>query len=123
MNKMSLEALTREQLEQARDSAAGRSAHTVYGGHDAVLRQTVVALTAGTTLAEHQNPGEATVQVLTGRVRLGAGATTWEGRTGDLLVVPPQHHDLTAIEDAAVLLTVALSRSARKPADEAEHRP
>lgn len=108
MNKMSLEAMAREQLDQARSSTSGRSASTVHGGHEAVLRHTLIAMVAGTILAEHRNPGEATVLVLAGRVRLGAGGVTWDGRTGDLLVVPPQHHDLTAVEDAAVLLTVAV---------------
>jgi quercetin dioxygenase-like cupin family protein len=35
-----------------------------------VLRQTVVGMLAGTELGEHNNPGEATVHVLRGRVRL-----------------------------------------------------
>lgn len=117
MNKMSLEALAREQLEHARSATSGRSASTVHGGHDAVLRHTLIAMVAGTTLAEHRNPGEATVLVLSGRVRLGAGEVSWDGRTGDLLVVPPHHHDLTAVEDAAVLLTVAVP----SPAADAGH--
>jgi quercetin dioxygenase-like cupin family protein len=110
MQKMSLDALAREHLRRAHQSPAGRSAETVYGGHEHSLRQTVVALTAGTALAEHENPGEATVHVLTGRVRLGAGADSWEGRDGDLIVIPPARHDLTAVTDAAVLLTVAKHR-------------
>jgi quercetin dioxygenase-like cupin family protein len=69
-----------------------------------------MAMTAGTTLKEHENPGEATVHVLAGRVRLGAGADTWEGRRGDLLLLPPMRHHLHAIEDAAVLSTVAKLR-------------
>jgi quercetin dioxygenase-like cupin family protein len=109
MHKLSLEALAREQLERARQASAGRSAATVFGGHEQTLRQTLVALTAGTTLAEHENPGEATVHVLSGRVRLTAGEDSWDGRAGDLLVIPPSRHDLRAVDDAAILLTVAIT--------------
>lgn len=42
-----------------------------------------------------------------GRVRLSVGQHTWEGRHGDLLVVPGSSHSLQALEDSAVLLTVA----------------
>jgi len=66
----------------------------------------VVALTKGTSLAEHDSPGEATLQVLSGRVVLTAGDDSWEGRTGDLIVIPPARHRLDALEDATVLLTV-----------------
>ncbi|MCW2812003.1 MAG: LuxR family transcriptional regulator [Friedmanniella sp.] len=110
MQKSSLTALGREQLELARASSSGRSASTVYGGHEHVLRQTVVALVSGHRLDEHANPGEATVQVLLGRVSLRAGADTWSGRTGDLLIVPEAVHALEALEDSVILLTVAKRR-------------
>jgi quercetin dioxygenase-like cupin family protein len=110
MQKKSLVALAREHLGRARQSTTGRSAETVYGGHEHGLRQTVLALTEGTTLAEHESPGEATVHVLTGRVRLGAGADSWEGRDGDLIIIPSARHDLQALTDAVVLLTVAKRR-------------
>jgi quercetin dioxygenase-like cupin family protein len=72
-----------------------------------VLRQTLIALTTGSELAEHENPGEATIQVLSGRVRLDAGGDQWEGRQGDLLLVPPTRHSLVCVEDAVILLSVA----------------
>jgi quercetin dioxygenase-like cupin family protein len=107
MQKMSLPALAREQQELAAAASSGRSARTVWGGHERVLRQTVIALTAGSSMSEHENPGEATLQVITGRVRLAAQGNQWDGRQGDLLFLPPVRHSLLAINDAVVLLTVA----------------
>lgn len=107
MEKLSLDALAREQSAKAAQASSGRSASTVYGGHEHVLRQTVIAMRTGTVLADHENPGEATVHVLHGRIRLTAGDVSWEGRKGDLIVVPLSVHSLQALEDATVLLTVA----------------
>ena len=73
MEKFSITALAREQLNMARESSSGRCASTVFGGHEHTLRQTVIAIKAGHKLSDHANPGEATVQVLRGRVRLTAG--------------------------------------------------
>jgi len=106
MDVVSLSALAAEQIAAAHASPAGRSARTIHGGHAHALRQTVLALLAGRALSEHESPGEATLYVLAGRVRLSAGDHSWEAATGDYVDVPPGRHDLAAIDDSAVLLSV-----------------
>ncbi|SCF28718.1 Cupin domain protein [Micromonospora viridifaciens] len=103
----SLHALAEEQLGLARAAGSGRSARTVHGGPAAALRQTLIALVAGQELAEHASPGDATLQVLRGRVRLVAQDRSWPGEPGDLLVIPDARHAVHADEDSVVLLTVA----------------
>jgi quercetin dioxygenase-like cupin family protein len=105
VRKVSLDAIAREQLEAAGRAASARASTTVVGGHEHVMRQTVVALTAGAVLAEHENPGEATLYVIVGRVDLQVGEDTWQARTGDLIEIPQARHSLLAVEDSAVLLT------------------
>src|SRR5215469_15736704 len=83
MQKLSLDALARELLKRAAEAAGGRAAQTVVGGHERVLRQTVIAMVRDATLAEHANPGEASLHVLRGRVLLSASDHAWEGREGD----------------------------------------
>lgn len=105
-HKTSLIALARHELDHAREASSGRSSSTVFGGHEHQLRQTVMALRAGEKLAEHQNPGEATLQILEGRVTLLAGEVSWNCSVGDLITIPPGLHSLDAVDDSVVLLTV-----------------
>lgn len=105
MLKTSLEALGRELLDGARGNSADRASRTVVGGHEHVLRQTVIALTAGSELSEHENPGEASLFVLVGRIVLRSGSDSWDGRPGDLIEIPPARHSVHATDDAVILLT------------------
>jgi quercetin dioxygenase-like cupin family protein len=106
MDSISLTNLAAQQLTEARQAHSGRAAHTIHGGHASELRQTVVALASGHELAEHESPGEATLQVLQGHVRLTAGDDTWEGKIGDYVTIPSRRHALRSLEDSVVMLTV-----------------
>ncbi|WP_066362721.1 hypothetical protein [Herbidospora mongoliensis] len=88
-----------ECLEKARSSAHGRNAHLVL--HDGPLRQTLIALTADSELAEHEAPPAASLHVLTGSVVLD-GTTH---HSGALIPIPHHRHSLRAVEDSVVLLT------------------
>lgn len=103
--RANVETALTELRSTAREASSGRAAHMVCGGPGSHLSQTVIAMRAAATLSEHENPGEATVLVLEGEVRLTAGDDSWDGRTGDLLEIPYRRHALEALRDSAVLLT------------------
>ncbi len=109
MESISLTSLASEKLAEAKQSHSGRAAHTIHGGHTHELRQTVMALLAGYDLSEHDSPGESTLQVLQGHVRLTTGGDSWDGKTGDYVAIPPERHALHAVEDSVVMLTVLKS--------------
>lgn len=107
MQKISIEALARQQLHAAVGAGGGRAADTVFGGHEKSLRQTVIGMLKGTSLGEHDNQDDATVYVLHGRIQLWVGDVCWEARTGDLLIVPDARHRFEVLEDSALLMSVA----------------
>ena len=106
MDSISLTSLAEQQLTLARQAHSGRASYTIHGGHALELRQTVMALASGHELGEHDSPGEATLQVLHGHVRLIAGDDAWEGKMGDYVTIPPRRHALLSLEDSVVILTV-----------------
>lgn len=108
MEKTSLTELAETMVADARASSSGRASHTLHGGQEHVMRQTLLALAAGRELGEHHGPPEATLQVLQGRVRLVAGADSVELAAGDHALLPAERHSLHADEDAVVLLTTGL---------------
>jgi quercetin dioxygenase-like cupin family protein len=86
--------------------ASGRTASTILSG--TVMRSTLIALKAGTELAEHDSPSAATLQVIRGEVTLLSGERRWPLTAGQVMPIPPTRHSLHADTNAAVLLTVAL---------------
>ena len=103
---VTLGRLAQELLEEARSASAGRTARTVTTGP--LLRATVIALVGGAEMAEHDSPPAATLQVVSGEVRLISTQQEWSLAAGDLAAVPPFRHRVVAVRDAVLLLTVAL---------------
>ncbi|MGY4765832.1 cupin domain-containing protein [Kribbella sp. CWNU-51] len=108
MDVSSIDDLATERLAKAASAESGRSSVTVYSRPGARLRQTLTALAAGRVMGEHKSPGDASLLCLRGRVRVRAGDAEVELGPGDLVAVPPQRHDVEALESSVLLLTVAL---------------
>lgn len=106
MTSSDLQKIADDLLGQATSSSAHRAAETVYGGSGHALRQTVIALAAGSDLDEHESPGEATLHVLRGEVELRAAGGSTSLREGQLATIPNERHSLHAAADSVVLLTV-----------------
>ena len=68
-----------------------------------------VVLSAGKTMPGHQVAGEITVQCLEGVVDFRLGREVRHMRAGDFLHLPGgAPHELTAVEDASLLVTICL---------------
>ena len=111
MGTVSLTSLAAQHIEAARQAESGRSATTVYGGRGRHLRQTLLAMVAGQGLAEHASPGDATLQVLFGRIVLRTDRERWELEAGSFVAIPDEVHAVDVLEDAAFLLSVAKTES------------
>lgn len=101
-------------LDVARASSSGRATQAFraepFEGKG-ILNQVVLALTAGNSLSKHGNPGEALLMVVRGRVSLSTDSASWELGEWEQVSVPQMLHELTALEDSVVILTMAkLSR-------------
>lgn len=101
-----LAAVADELWASARTQPAGRAARTVVATTS--QRVTVIALVDGAELSEHQPPTSATLQVLSGSLRLHSTGEIRDVAAGQLVAIPPQRHRVTATSDTVFVLTVAL---------------
>lgn len=85
------------------------------GRHEHALRQRVLALTAGSSLDEHEVLARPSSRSCAAGSGLTAWQVAWEGCAGDLLVVSQVRHALQAVEGSAVLLTVSKAAQACHP--------
>lgn len=105
-----LERLADQMLVQARHDDAGRHTRNVEAGERGVLTHTLITLRGGVELSEHETPGVSSLHVLRGRVRFVSTEGDAELAAGQLLALPLGRHRLEALEDSALLLTVAGGR-------------
>lgn len=91
----------RSELPENRD----RRAITLVKEHGITVVLTV--LKQGATLAEHDTPGPATVQVLDGTVEMKVGGETMSLNSGQVIAFDARvPHEVEATGDAAILITV-----------------
>ena len=111
MTTHSLDALARGLIADAATRPERRSIGAL--AKAGRLTQLGLGFTAGGILPDHENPGDATLLVLRGEVRLSWGDEHWDGGPGDLCVIPQERHELLARTDAFCLLSFV--RREREP--------
>ena len=83
----------------------GHNARTLIKYDD--LRVVLMALKTGSRIPEHKANGRISVQVLSGHIRLNASGRTFDLLPGSLLALDERApHDLEALDESAVLLTI-----------------
>lgn len=107
MEPVRLSDIYPSERERAQQSSSGRSAKTLKGGAGQVLGQVLLTLEAGGELADHNNPGEATLLVLSGDVTLGWADGSVRLAEGEYAVIPQERHRVDAHTDSVVLLSIA----------------
>ena len=104
-----LDGIVRSLRADAAYARDGHAARTLLRQPD--LRVVLIALRAGSAIKEHRAHETASIQALEGRVRLalreGRGAREVELGCGQLLALAPDvPHDVHALEDGALVLTL-----------------
>ncbi|MCG2623876.1 cupin [Arthrobacter sp. I2-34] len=99
-----IDLVAREHLGVALESPHGRSAVMV--AQDGPLRQTIIALKAGTALGEHNAPLAGTIYVLEGAISVVTASGRTSVNENQLTLVPRERHSVEAGEDSVLLLTV-----------------
>lgn len=75
------------------------------------LRLVLFAFEAGGRLTSHRAPGFVVIQALRGSVRVSTSATNYDLNDGQMVVLDPDvEHEVEALEQADILLTVSVAR-------------
>jgi len=102
-------------LDTAKGSSHGRHAELLV--HEGPLRQSLLALTEGTELEEHNSPPAASLYLLQGAVRVTGDGTT-DIAAGELHTLTHHRHSVTALADSVFLLTTVTGIPGQESHDE-----
>jgi quercetin dioxygenase-like cupin family protein len=85
---------------------SGHFAKTLFKNSD--FRVVLISMERAARLKEHHADGTISIHVLQGAIRLNAQGKTHDLRSSSLFTLAPSiKHDLEALEDSAVLLTIS----------------
>lgn len=94
------------QLHEEPGWHSGQNARTLVKYAD--LRVVLMVLKANARLPEHSTDGRISLQILSGRIEVRALGRTFDLHAGSLLALDRDtHHDIEAIDDSVLLLTIA----------------
>ena len=86
--------------------SSGQNARTLIKYDD--FRVVLIALAAEARIPEHKADGRVSIHVLSGHIQLRASGRTFNLRSGGLLALDQAvTHDVYALEESALLLTIA----------------
>jgi quercetin dioxygenase-like cupin family protein len=86
--------------------STGQNARTLVKYDD--FRVVLIALAPEARMPDHKTEGRITMHVLSGHIRLRASGRTFNLRTGGVLALDHDvAHDVLALEESAILLTIA----------------
>lgn len=94
-------------IDIAHEAPNGRHAELLI--HDGPLRQTVIALKQGVSLAEHNSPPAASIYVIRGSLRV-TGEEPAVLQAGAIEALTHVRHAVEALEDSVFLLTTVTSQ-------------
>ncbi len=95
-----------EELHREPEWATGHNAKTLVKYDN--LRVVLTALKANSRIPAHQTAGRISIQTLRGRIQVRAEGRTFNLPAGSLLALDQAlRHDVEALEDSALLLTIA----------------
>jgi len=108
-----------DRLHRETTWTTGQNARTLLKYDD--FRVVLTVLKARARMPEHKTDGRLSIHVLSGHIRLTALGRTFDLRAGSLLALDRRApHDLEALQESAVLLTIAWPEKTHKPLGNAE---